>query len=494
MRSIKWIIGILCFVMSFGVSFADIDMTVSPIRYELEADPGESITRTATLYNNSDQPVKIITSKSDFSSNWKTGSPSFVRYSEVIHFDQVLSRWIVLSAWSFTIGPKEKYDMEFTINVPKRASPWGHYWAVIFKNNNSESTSGTQISINADYWVLILLTVKGELNTQIDIDEPIVKHGYSDARNSNFNLLGDTWIGETSLRTDNCLVDFTNSNFDWLCFDNPLDTTPWLRSYVSQLGGDNIQVETTDEISWELPPVVEWENNDEIIAEENLDVTFVFPVKNTWNTHVKPKWKIKLIDENGDEIPWVWKKLNINELWAVIGTDVVDYIPINDEWGNVLPQSERNYEEKWEWFPVQTLDENWLLTFKNLSPGEYYTQQNISGDNILMPWERVCYRKNNKTITALIDMSYTDDNWEDIEFTSAKEIPIAYTEKYIGINPYVIVPLFLFIFIFFLLWIIALWKRKKCINKKCRKKIKRKLIRCPHCDTKQKKGSKSKKK
>jgi len=62
-----------------------------------------------------------------------------------------------------------------------------------------------------------------------------------------------------------------------------------------------------------------------------------------------------------------------------------------------------------------------------------------------MPWERVCFRKNNKNIKALINIVYTDDNGEEVEYSSAKEIPVTYTEKYIGINPYIVLPLLLFI-------------------------------------------------
>ena len=109
-----------------------------------------------------------------------------------------------------------------------------------------------------------------------------------------------------------------------------------------------------------------------------------------------------------------------------------------------------------------------------------------------MPWQRVCTKKNEKTITAYFKMSYLDDDGEKIEYNAAKEIPVSYTEKYIGLNPYVIIPFFVFFIIFFLLWLIALGKRRKCINKKCKKKIKRTLERCPHCDTKQKKLKKKK--
>jgi Na+-transporting NADH:ubiquinone oxidoreductase subunit NqrA len=44
-------------------------MTVSPIKYEIEVDPGDLITKTATLFNYSDNPLYITTSTAEFTSD-----------------------------------------------------------------------------------------------------------------------------------------------------------------------------------------------------------------------------------------------------------------------------------------------------------------------------------------------------------------------------------------------------------------------------------------
>jgi len=42
---------VLFIIFGINISFAAINLTVSPIKYELESDPGTSITKIATLYN-----------------------------------------------------------------------------------------------------------------------------------------------------------------------------------------------------------------------------------------------------------------------------------------------------------------------------------------------------------------------------------------------------------------------------------------------------------
>jgi hypothetical protein len=112
-----------------------------------------------------------------------------------------------------------------------------------------------------------------------------------------------------------------------------------------------------------------------------------------------------------------------------------------------------------------------------------------------LPWERICYDKQTKTITAKFDISYLDEEWKEVSFPSAQEFDVTYTRKYIWYNYYLIFSvLTLLIFLFILLWIIWLLRKKKCINKDCKKRIKRKLETCPYCDTLQEKNKKIKKK
>ena len=55
-----------------------------------------------------------------------------------------------------------------------------------------------------------------------------------------------------------------------------------------------------------------------------------------------------------------------------------------------------------------------------------------------MPWERVSEVRQNKKIFADIELSYKDENGEDIEFKSAKEFNVQYIEQKVTINPYII--------------------------------------------------------
>lgn len=55
----------------------DIDISVSPFRFELSGDSGDVIDREITLFNNTDQTRVILLSREDFLSNNTTGVPQF---------------------------------------------------------------------------------------------------------------------------------------------------------------------------------------------------------------------------------------------------------------------------------------------------------------------------------------------------------------------------------------------------------------------------------
>lgn len=452
MKYINYIILIITvFLINYSYSFANINLTVSPIKYEIETTTWSIITKTATLFNRSDQVHTIYTSKSDFESKDNTWNPRFVRKSELVFDDQELASWINIDTNSFVIQPGEQKDITFTINVPENATPGWHYWAVFFKNNNSEQSSWSQISINVDYWVLLLVNVAWEIITKWEIEDTII---------TNNNSWSWWWWGYSWLKKDDCKIDLTVSRYDWKCIDNFFEN---------------------DELVKEIENLDLWNESD--ITSDDFNINFETLFVNEWNTHLKPTWKITLVDENWKEIKWVWKEVIKNDEWAIIWEKIVDYLPINDNWWNVLPNTKRNFESEWKWFPYESYDANWKKIIKYWNPEEYYTRINREESWLLMIWQRENERINHEKINANIELWYTDKDWELVEFNSAKEFYVDYKEKYIWLNPYFFIILWFILFIWFFFFILFRKKKYKCIS--CKKKIDEDMKICPYCWTKQ---------
>ena len=453
-------------------SFAAIDLNVTPIKYEINTQTWATTTHPATLVNNWPEAFTIYTWKSDFVANGTDGTPRFVRYSELVYSDQQLSTWITIDTDSFVIGPGESKTINFTIDVPEDATPGWHYWAVFFKNNASENSTWWNVSINVDYGIIILVNVDGEVITTGEVREPQIIYP-----NGIFFSTGWGWTPRTP----------ANSWEEEPPYERyPIDDCPFGDLSPSNIDGSCISTRNLFiPFSWKTPDNPVKDNTAE--QEEEFEVIFEIPFENTWNTHIKPGGSVTLVDEDGNTLKEIWREVVINENGAVVGENIVDYIPVNDNQWNVLPKTTRVFSGEWKWFPYKEYNDRWDKVIKYWTPGEYYTKKNIEKKQFLQFWERVCEKRDFKKITALINFSYLDQNWEEIEFNSAKEFEIAYVEEYVWINPYVIILLVFFLLLFgFFFWFFLLAKKeKRC--KKCDTKVRKNWKVCPKCNKKLKK-------
>ncbi|PIE85548.1 hypothetical protein CSA08_01445 [Candidatus Gracilibacteria bacterium] len=510
MKLIKSLFIFIITILALGISnsYAAINFSVSPIKYDnIVLDPGDSITKTATLRNNGTGSVTIYTGKSDFEAKGNSGVPRFVRYSELVHPDQQISTWITIDTPQFIINPGEEKTINFQIDVPEDATPGGHYGAVFFKNPNSETSSGSgNIGINIDYGVLLLVNVTGEVISTGSVGTIVVNGG-----------------GGVKKMDDCPFGDLTRSRFDRKCIDNPFEDNhignengdpelnenndgdneavednnngdnEGLENNESGTNNDNLNNENlennengTNNENLTNKDLEENNNgNNEEIGkdEEEFKIGFKIPFKNEGNTHIKLKGNIVLTDENGKQIKGVGKETIKNEYGAVIGEKVVDYIPINDSDSKVLPGTKRIFQCEWKGFPYEDRDKNGKIIMKNWNPSEYYTNMNTKKRKFLMFWERILEREQNKKINADINISYINEKGEEVKFNSAKEFYINYNEEYIGLNPYVLIPMGLLLFLIFMWSLVLMLKKRKC--RKCKKKIKKDMKVCPYCGTNQ---------
>ncbi|MCP4523324.1 MAG: hypothetical protein GY828_03830 [Candidatus Gracilibacteria bacterium] len=468
------------FFTFYKTALGGLDLQVSPIKYEINVEPGDHITHTATLFNKGDQSLDIYVSKAEFQSDGQSGQPKIVEYNPA---DNTIGSWITLHTTNFIIDPstitndgKKKYgetQVSFDILIPSDATPGGHYGAVFFENDSTSASIGSNVAINVDYGVILLINVAGEVVKEGELSDVVIK-----------NNSGGGGGGYSRRKKDICpLGDFSRSNFDKKCIDD-----------IFKIGTGDKEDENTD-LALNSGNTDEKENkkDKEKIKKDKkedkeLDVVFKLPFENTGNTHIKPTGKIKLVDEDGRQIKSIGKKVIINEHGAITREEIVDYIPINEVGGNVLPQTARIFEGEWKGFPYKIVNEEGDEEVFYWTPGEYYTKKNTPENVVLNFWERILERTNKKKVTAHVELSYLNAVGEEIEFNSAEEFDIEYVDTYIGLNKYVIsFGIIGGIFLFFLM-IFKYSRKKKCIH--CNARIPKKHIVCHFCGEKQKKKKK----
>jgi hypothetical protein len=156
------------FALSLPVSAADPGgeaLMISPARLEELVNPGETITRSVKVVNNSTSPKKLFAFLRDFKSEGEEGVAKLIEPGS--EEGAYISSWIKISGEGVDFLAGEEKQFDFSIEVPKTAGPGGYYGAIIFGTRGEEvrldaAEKGAAIAVAQQAGTLILLQIKGE--------------------------------------------------------------------------------------------------------------------------------------------------------------------------------------------------------------------------------------------------------------------------------------------------------------------------------------------
>lgn len=143
-------------------------ITISPLTYELSANPGEQIANKIKIINTGPQPIFVTMEVEDFTA---VGEGGGVVVQEQENKTFSLAAWVNLSETQFTLAPAEQKIVDFTVNVPLDGEPGGHYGSILAVASPPEVLAGGGSGIAQKVGSLILLSVAGEVTEQLSVKE-----------------------------------------------------------------------------------------------------------------------------------------------------------------------------------------------------------------------------------------------------------------------------------------------------------------------------------
>jgi len=84
---------------------------------------------------------------------------------------------------------------------------------------------------------------------------------------------------------------------------------------------------------------------------ENAPIPFAIRYENTGNVHIKPEGRIEIFNTFGQKVRSVGVVSILNELGVEVQKEIVDFIPANNDNGNVLAKSFRTFRAKFAGTP-----------------------------------------------------------------------------------------------------------------------------------------------
>jgi hypothetical protein len=167
MRTLRaiWRLSILALAVPAAPAWAaDTPQTLSvtPAIFEQILTPGTTTQHEVVLTNLTAQPLAIQAHAGGFELKEQLDS----RYRDL--YDS--SSWFSIAQPQFTIEPGARHTATFTITVPPRAEPGGHYGTVFFESLvPAGDGQRSQISAAPRVGMLTFLTVKGDIREQAAI-------------------------------------------------------------------------------------------------------------------------------------------------------------------------------------------------------------------------------------------------------------------------------------------------------------------------------------
>ncbi|HUC20663.1 MAG TPA: hypothetical protein VMR98_04175 [Candidatus Polarisedimenticolaceae bacterium] len=142
-------------------------LTISPPTYELNVNPGDTLQNTIRVTNDSENAVTLQVSAQDFKVGGTEGSVSVL---DSAADPAAFSKWFHFPTSQLQLAPKASALVPFTIAVPKKAEPGGHFATVLFSPVVTANATSTGARVVQRVGSLILMRVSGAVKEQGSIE------------------------------------------------------------------------------------------------------------------------------------------------------------------------------------------------------------------------------------------------------------------------------------------------------------------------------------
>lgn len=139
-------------------------LTLSPIKVELSANPGEVVRIPFEAFNDDTESKLYYLDYQAFDAKDESGNPILTRSKTGI------PTWFTGPS-TVTLGPKERRKLEVEMQIPANAEPGGHFGAILLRNDPPKLIENDSVTIGSQVGLLVLLRVSGQFTEGADILE-----------------------------------------------------------------------------------------------------------------------------------------------------------------------------------------------------------------------------------------------------------------------------------------------------------------------------------
>ncbi len=147
-------------------------LTITPPFFQINLSPGEFFSSSLKVVNTNPADLPITATVSNFEATDEAGHGRFVPIPVTGDTVDSLASWIKFpSGTDFVIPKGESQEISFTLQVPKDASPGGHYAAILVGTKAPNTPQGSALSVASYISSLFFVRVAGDVQESGDIRE-----------------------------------------------------------------------------------------------------------------------------------------------------------------------------------------------------------------------------------------------------------------------------------------------------------------------------------
>jgi len=155
-------------ILGLGVFAQGAGIGISPMTFELTANPGEVIINQVKVYNPSSATIGIKMELEDFT---VAGEIGHVKLEPAETETYSIAKWITFEPGEFTLEPGAYKFVTFTVSVPEKAEPGGHYGSVIAGTTAVVGGGVTGAAVAGRVGSLVLLSVAGNTKEELGVKD-----------------------------------------------------------------------------------------------------------------------------------------------------------------------------------------------------------------------------------------------------------------------------------------------------------------------------------
>jgi hypothetical protein len=132
-------------------------LAVSPPTFELTANPGDTLKNSIRVDNIVDTPLEVTVDARNFTALGEDGGIDLSSKDS----EYSLASWISTTPSKITIPAQESQTFEYTINVPKDATPGGRFGSIIFQTASTALGGGSGVAVSQEVGALVFVKIAG---------------------------------------------------------------------------------------------------------------------------------------------------------------------------------------------------------------------------------------------------------------------------------------------------------------------------------------------